>query len=83
MPFMKAIVFLTLAKGVTNPIVAFLKTIPEVTKIVSITGEYDLMVEIEVEDPERLHQIFTDQIDLQEGIRATLTHVVMKEFTKT
>ncbi|MHA1730344.1 MAG: Lrp/AsnC family transcriptional regulator [Promethearchaeota archaeon] len=83
MPFLKAIVFLKVARGSMGEIVDFLGKIPEITRITSITGEYDLVVEVEVDDPERLHQIFTDQIDLADGVEETLTHVVMKEFVKT
>ena len=48
----------------------------------SLTGDYDLLAEIEVETSEELFDIFANQIDLIEGIVQSNTHVIMKSWEK-
>ncbi len=48
----------------------------------SLTGDYDVLAEIVVETPEELYKIFADKIDMIQGIEASNTHMVMKEFIK-
>jgi DNA-binding Lrp family transcriptional regulator len=47
-----------------------------------LTGDYDILAEIEVESSEELFELFAKKIDVIEGIVNTNTHVVMKEFMK-
>ncbi len=58
------------------------KVIPEIKKIFSLTGEYDVLAEIEVESSEELYESFAKKIDPIEGIIKTNTHVIMKSFNK-
>lgn len=58
------------------------KEIPEIKKIFSLTGEYDVLAEIEVESSEDLYNSFAKKIDPIEGIIKTNTHVIMKSFNK-
>lgn len=58
------------------------KVIPEIKKIFSLTGEYDVLAEIEVESSEDLYNSFAKKIDPIEGIIKTNTHVIMKSFNK-
>ena len=58
------------------------KVIPEIKKIFSLTGEYDVLAEIEVESSEELYNSFAKKIDPIEGIIKTNTHVIMKSFNK-
>ena len=48
----------------------------------SLTGDYDLLAEIEVETSEQLFDIFSEKIDLIDGIIASNTHVIMKAWEK-
>ena len=59
-----------------------LKKIPQITKVMSLTGDYDALAEIIVETPEELYEIFANKIDMINGITASNTHMVMKEFSK-
>ena len=59
-----------------------LNEIPEIKKIFSLTGDYDICAEIEVIKIGELYDSFAKKIDLIEGIIDTNTHVVMKEFLK-
>jgi len=78
----KAIILGKLGISVIKPVIEELKKIPQIIKIMSLTGDYDVLVEIVVETPEELYEIFASKIDMIDGITASNTHMVMKEFTK-
>ncbi len=79
---MKAVMFCKLGISVINKVIEELKEIEQIKKIMSLTGDYDLLAEIEVETSEELFDIFANQIDLIEGIVQSNTHVVMKSWEK-
>jgi DNA-binding Lrp family transcriptional regulator len=56
--------------------------IPEIKKVFSLTGDYDVVAEIEVESTDELYESFAKRIDHIDGIMNTNTHIVMKEFSK-
>ena len=78
----KAIILCKLGISVIKPVIEELKKIPQITKVMSLTGDYDALAEIVVETPEELYEIFANKIDMIDGITASNTHMVMKEFTK-
>jgi DNA-binding Lrp family transcriptional regulator len=79
---MRAIILCKLGISVINKVINELKNIPHITKIMSLTGDYDLLAEIEVESPEELFEIFANKIDLIDGILSSNTHLVMKAWEK-
>jgi DNA-binding Lrp family transcriptional regulator len=74
--------FCKLGINVINKVIDELKKIRQIKTIMSLTGDYDLLAEIEVETSEELFDIFANQIDLIEGIVQSNTHVVMKSWEK-
>ena len=79
---MRALILCKLGMNVIRNVIDELKAIPEIKKVMSLTGDYDLMAEIEVETSEELFDIFSDKIDLIDGIIASNTHVIMKAWEK-
>jgi anthranilate phosphoribosyltransferase len=79
---MRAIILCKLGMNVIKKVIEELKTIPEIKKIMSLTGDYDVLAEIEVETSEELFNIFSEKIDLIDGITASNTHVIMKAWEK-
>jgi DNA-binding Lrp family transcriptional regulator len=77
-----AISLLKLGISVINTVIEELKTIPQVKKVMSLTGDYDVLIEIEIETPEELFDIFANKIDLISGISVSNTHMVMKAWEK-
>ena len=77
-----AISLLKLGVSVINTVIEELKTIPQVKKVMSLTGDYDVLIEIEIETPEELFEIFANKIDLISGISISNTHMVMKAWEK-
>ena len=55
--------FCKLGISVINKVIEELKKIEQIKKIMSLTGDYDLLAEIEVETSEELFDIFANQID--------------------
>jgi len=79
---MRAIILCKLGINVIKKVIEELKAIPEIKKVMSLTGDYDLLAEIEVETSEELFDIFSEKIDLIDGIIASNTHVIMKAWEK-
>jgi len=78
----KAIMFCKFDVYATAKVIEKLRELPEIKKLMSLTGDYDAIAEIEVENSEDLYDIFTKKIDKIEGIVDTNTHVVMKSWEK-
>jgi len=78
----KAIILFKLGISVIKPVIEELKKVSQITKIMSLTGDYDVLAEIIVETPEELYEIFANNIDMINGITTSNTHMVMKEFIK-
>jgi DNA-binding Lrp family transcriptional regulator len=74
-----AIIFFSVKHGATAQVAQALKKIPEITKITSVTGDYDIIAEAQVEQLERLHDIFVNDVDQIDGVQNTNTAVVLKE----
>jgi anthranilate phosphoribosyltransferase len=79
---MRAIILCKLGINVIKKVIGEIKAIPQIKKVMSLTGDYDLLAEIEVETSEELYEIFSEKIDLIDGIIASNTHVVMKAWEK-
>lgn len=79
---MRAIILFKIGISVINKVINELKEIPHITKVMSLTGDYDLLAEIEVENPEELFEIFANKIDLIDGIISSNTHLIMKAWEK-
>ncbi len=56
--------------------------ISEIKKVFSLTGDYDVVAEIEVESSEELYDSFANKIDHIEGIVESNTHLIMKSWEK-
>jgi DNA-binding Lrp family transcriptional regulator len=78
----KIVSFLKVNQGLTNKIIEQLKQIPLVSKIQSITGEYDLLLEISAPESEGLAEIFSKSIDTINGIKEIHSHLILKTWEK-
>lgn len=79
---MRAIILCKLGISVISKVIDELKGIPNITKVMSLTGDYDVLAEIEVESSEELYEIFANKIDLIDGIISSNTHLIMKAWEK-
>jgi len=78
----RAIALCKLEMGVSKKVIEELRKITQIKKIMSLTGDYDVLAEIEVDTPEELFEIFSEKIDMIQGIIASNTHVIMKAWEK-
>ncbi len=65
--------------GTTNDVVAKLKQIPGITSIAVITGEYDIIIQLESKSLEEMYER-TQRIHIIDGIEETTTSIIQKEF---
>jgi DNA-binding Lrp family transcriptional regulator len=73
-----AYILIVVELGKTDEVVKNLKTIDEAIRIAVTTGEYDIVVLIDVPDLEALYEITVNRIHKIQGISATTTAVVEK-----
>ena len=73
--------FIKFETGNDNAILDALKQIPEVSKILSITGDSDLLVEIISDKSEDLMEII-EYISMISGVSEIHSHYVMLEWEK-
>ncbi|OLS30921.1 MAG: hypothetical protein HeimAB125_17590 [Candidatus Heimdallarchaeota archaeon AB_125] len=77
-----AYIFFTVDLGKTQDVINALRAIPNIVNVAVVTGEYDIVTRIIVDDLEELFQVTTEHIHLIEGITETQTAVIEKEVLK-
>ena len=78
----RAIIFCKIEHKAMIQVIESFKKIPEIKKVFSLTGEYDILAEIEVDNMDQLYEAFSKRIDPIEGVINTNTHVIMASFEK-
>ena len=78
----KALIFCKVEHKAMVQVIEKFNKVPEIKKVFSLTGDYDILAEIEVESTDELYKSFAKNIDPIDGIINTNTHVVMQEFVK-
>jgi DNA-binding Lrp family transcriptional regulator len=74
--------FVKVENGATAAVIAALRALPEVVRILSITGEYDIVVEFEAETPEGLCDVLVKRVEAIPGILEFRSHFVTAEWEK-
>ncbi|MCE7747656.1 MAG: Lrp/AsnC family transcriptional regulator [Candidatus Heimdallarchaeota archaeon] len=77
-----AYIFFIVDLGKTQEVVNALREIPNIVNVAVVTGEYDIVVKIIVENLEELFHVTTEKIHMIEGISETQTSVIEKEVLK-
>ncbi|MFX0187858.1 MAG: Lrp/AsnC ligand binding domain-containing protein [Candidatus Hodarchaeota archaeon] len=78
----RAVIFCQVHHMAMTKVIEEFKKIPEIKKIFSLTGDYDILAEIEVHSSDELYEAFAKKIDLIDGIINTNTHVIMRSWEK-
>jgi len=76
----KALMVIKAETGKWKEVVDELKSISQIKQISTLTGIYDLMVEIQVDQMEELNEIMLNNIDKINGILETNTFIVLKDY---
>ncbi len=74
---MRAHVLVALEQRLTGRLNRQLEEIPQIVSLHAISGEFDVIVEVEAAGPQALNRIL-DQISALEGIRRTQTSVILE-----
>jgi DNA-binding Lrp family transcriptional regulator len=77
---LKAFIMISLTPNSMGKLVEAVKSFPGVKRILTLTGEWDVCVEFEGEEPQDLYNFHAKMDGLVGLIENTLTSVVMKEF---
>ena len=75
----KAYIITCMTPGPYTKSLEEIKKINHIEKISLVTGEYDIVVKVDVKNLEQLH-LLTTQLQKIHGVEKTTTHVIEKEF---
>ncbi len=73
-----AFILMNAELGKETSIVEQLKKIPYVKEVYPVYGVYDVLMIIESESMENLREIITSQVRKLDGIKSTLTMIIVK-----
>ena len=73
-----AYILINLQPGSSDKIIKEMRKIENIRKISIVTGEYDIVVRVEVKNLEKLLKI-TDKLQMIKGVNKTTTQVIEKE----
>ncbi|MCF2139281.1 MAG: Lrp/AsnC ligand binding domain-containing protein [Candidatus Lokiarchaeota archaeon] len=76
-----AFCFLQIERNKRDEVQNYLLKIPQIKAYYRLTGDYNGMIEIEVEDTDGIYELYSKHIDNLPGIQETYTQVVVKKFT--
>jgi DNA-binding Lrp family transcriptional regulator len=74
-----AFVLMNAELGKENHIVKELRQIPNVKEVYPVYGVYDVLMELEADSMEVLRETITTKIRKLDGIKSTLTMIIVKE----
>lgn len=75
-----ALVLMNTAPGDVAGIAKELGSIPEVTEVYSVTGPYDLVAKVQVEEYERMAEVITGKLSVVAGITGTTTLMTFRTY---
>lgn len=76
----EVLVFIVVEPGELDSVGRALRKVAGVREVLSVTGEYDIIVRIEAGDVESALRIVKDSILPIEGIRKTITSIVVERY---
>lgn len=76
----EVLVFIVVEPGKLDSVGRALRKVAGVREVLSVTGEYDIIVGIEARDVESALRIVKDSILPIEGIRKTVTSIVVERY---
>jgi DNA-binding Lrp family transcriptional regulator len=73
-----AYILINLQPGNSDKVIKEMRKIENIRKISIVTGEYDIVVRVEIKTLEKLLRI-TDKLQMIKGVNKTTTQVIEKE----
>jgi len=74
----RAYVLLRVEAGKLNSVIDAITQLPEVKEAYPITGDYDAIVSIEVENVADIREVVASRIHKIDGVKETSTHIAFK-----
>jgi len=74
----KAFIFLNVVAGAEKEVLKSLRKVPEVKEAYLAYGVYDIVARVETDSMDRLKEVITREVRGLDGIRSTLTTIVME-----
>lgn len=74
-----AFILMNAELGKENKLVTELRQVPNVKEVYPVYGVYDVVMEIEADSMETLRETITNQVRKIDGIKSTLTMIIVKD----
>lgn len=74
-----AVVLMNAELGKENQIVEEIKKIPAVKEVYPVYGVYDVLMVMESDSMDHLHETITSRIRKLDGIKSTLTMIIVRD----
>jgi len=74
-----AVVLMNAELGKESLIVEEIKKIPAIKEVYPVYGVYDVLMVIESDSMDHLHEIITSRIRKLDGIKSTLTMIIVRD----
>jgi Lrp/AsnC family transcriptional regulator for asnA, asnC and gidA len=75
----RAVVLVKVTPRMLKSVLTEVERIRLVKRYATITGEYDILLEVEANSMEELHDLVLDKLDPIKGIDETNTHIILKD----
>jgi Lrp/AsnC family transcriptional regulator for asnA, asnC and gidA len=75
----RAVVLVRVLPRMLKSVLSEVEKIRLVRRYATITGEYDILLEVEANSMEELHDLVLNKLDPIKGIDETNTHIILKD----
>ena len=75
----RAVTLVSVKPGMLKHVLGEVEKLKLVHRYATITGEYDILVEVEADNVEQLHDLVLSGLDRITGIAQTNTHIILKD----
>ncbi len=76
---MKAVILINVELGHEKDVVENLKKLEMCKKVMQVFGAYDMVVELEAKDSEKLREVITNTVRRFDYVRSTITLMVIEK----
>nr|MDO8098727.1 Lrp/AsnC ligand binding domain-containing protein [Candidatus Njordarchaeota archaeon] len=75
----RAVILVKVNPGLLKRVITEVEKLKSVQRFATITGEYDVLIEVEAKDVTELHELILNGLDPIKGIEETNTHIILKD----
>jgi len=75
----RAVILVSVTPGMLKHVLDEIEKLKLIQRYATITGEYDILLEVKADNIEELHDLVLGGLDKIKGIHQTNTHIILKD----